>query len=98
MGHKLASRYGWSRGEIFKLWPEEAAAYIQEIMVSEYHEREDRRALSEISYQYDKATKTSRFIPAPFYNWMVDPAPPAPVRILAKMLPVGKIIKMEDDE
>jgi hypothetical protein len=94
--HRLASRYGWSRDEIFNLWPEEAATYIQEIMVSEYHEREDRRALSEISYKYDKATKMSRFIPTPIYSWMVDESPPEPVRILVKMLPVGNIIKMED--
>jgi hypothetical protein len=94
----LASRYGWSRDEIFNLWPEEAAAYIQEIMVSEYYEREDQRALSEISYKYDKATKTSQFISTPVYGWMIDDSPPAPVRISVRMLPVGNIIKMEDDE
>jgi hypothetical protein len=96
--HRLATRYGWSRDEIFNLWPEEAAAYIQEIMVSEYYEREDNRALSEISYKYDKATKTSQFIPTPIYSWMVDESLPAPIRISTKMLPVGNIIKMEDDE
>jgi hypothetical protein len=96
--HRLASRYGWSRDEIFNLWPEEAAAYIQEIMVSEYYEREDQRALSEISYKYDKATKTSQFISTPVYGWMIDDSPPAPVRISVRMLPVGNIIKMEDDE
>jgi hypothetical protein len=96
--HRLATRYGWSRNEIFNLWPEEAAAYIQEIMVSEYHEREDRRALSEISYKYDQVTKTSQFIPAPAYSWMIDDSPPEPVRIPVRMLPVGNVIKMEDDE
>jgi hypothetical protein len=95
--HRLASRYGWSRDEIFNLWPEEAAAYIQEIMVSEYYEREDKRALSEISYRYDKATKTSQFIPTPVHGWMIDDKPPAPVRMSAKLLPVGNIIKIEDD-
>ena len=95
--HRLASRYGWSRDEIFNLWPEEAAAYIQEIMVSEYHEREDRRALSELSYKYDKATKLSRFIPTPIYSWMVDESLPEPVRISKSLLPVGNIIKMEDN-
>jgi hypothetical protein len=95
--HRLASRYGWSRDEIFNLWPEEAAAYIQEIMISEYHEREDRRALSEVSYRYDKTTKTSRFIPTPIYSWMIDEKPPTPVRVLASVLPVGNIIRMEDD-
>jgi hypothetical protein len=94
--HRLASRYGWSRDEIFNLWPEEAAAYIQEIMVSEYYEREDKRSLSELSYRYDKATKMSNFIPTPIYGWMIDESLPAPVRILKSLLPVGNIIKMED--
>jgi hypothetical protein len=95
--HRLASRYGWSRDKIFNLWPEEAAAYIQEIMVSEYYEREDTRALSEISYKYDKVTKMSQFIPTPVYSWMIDNRPPVPVRMPVKVLPVGNIIKMEDD-
>jgi hypothetical protein len=95
--HRLATRYGWSRDEIFNLWPEEAAAYIQEIMVSEYHEREDRRALSEISYKYDKATKMSNFIPTPAYSWMVDEGLPAAVRTPVRLLPVGNVIKMEDE-
>jgi hypothetical protein len=94
--HRLATRYGWSRDEIFNLWPEEAAAYIQEIMVSEYNEREDRRALSELSYRYDKTTKTSRFITTPPYSWMVDESLPDSVRVPTKMLPVGNVIKMED--
>ncbi len=94
--HRLASRYGWSRDQIFDLWPEEAAAYIQEIMLSEYYEREDRRALSELSYRYDKATKISNFIPAPAYSWMVDDRPPAAVKTPIRLLPVGNVIKMED--
>ncbi len=94
--HRLASRYGWSRDQIFDLWPEEAAAYIQEIMLSEFYEREDRRALSELSYRYDKATKISNFIPTPTYSWMVDDRPPAAVKTPIRLLPVGNVIKMED--
>lgn len=94
--HKLASRYGWSRDEIFNLWPEEAAAYIQEIMLSEYHEREDRRALSQVSYRYDKATKTSSFVPTPVYSWMIDESLPASMKVPVRLLPVGNVIKMED--
>lgn len=94
--HRLASRYGWSRDQIFDLWPEEAAAYIQEIMLSEYYEREDTRALSELSYRYDKATKMSNFIPTPGYSWMVDDRPPAAVKTPIRLLPVGNVIKMED--
>lgn len=94
--HRLASRYGWSRNEIFSLWPEEAAAYIQEIMVAEYYEREDRRALSEVSYKYDKITKMSNFIPAPAHSWMVDDRLPAAVKTPVRLLPIGNVIKMED--
>lgn len=94
--HRLASRYGWSRDEIFNLWAEEAAAYIQEIMVSEYHEREDLRALSELSYRYDKITKMSNFIPTPAYSWMVDDRPPAAVKTPIRLLPIGNVVKMED--
>lgn len=94
--HKLASRYGWSRDEIFNLWPEEAAAYIQEIMLSEYYEREDQRALSEVSYRYDKATKMSNFIPTPVYSWMIDESLPAAIKTPIWLLPVGNVIKMED--
>lgn len=94
--HKLASRYGWPPETIWNLWPEEAAAYLQEVMTSEYHEREDRRALSEISYKYDKVTRTSRFIPTPLYEWMVDNKPPKAVRIPVRALPVGNVIKLDN--
>lgn len=94
--HRLASRYSWTPETVWNLYPEEATAYIQEIMVSEYHEREDKRALSEVSYKYDATTKMSRFVPTPMYSWMVDDRPPAPVRVLVRTLPVGNIIKMED--
>jgi hypothetical protein len=96
--HRLASRYGWSRDQIFNLWPEEAAAYIQEIMVSEYYEREDKRALSELSYRYDKATKVSNFIPTPTYSWMVDESNPAPMRTPVRLLPVGNVVSMYSEE
>ena len=33
--HQLSWHYGWSRNDIMALWPEEAAAYLQEIMVQE---------------------------------------------------------------
>jgi hypothetical protein len=94
--HQLASRYGWPPETIWNLYPEEAAAYIQEIMLSEYWEREDQRALSEVSYKYDQITKTSKFIPAPMYSWMVDESIPDVIRTPVKALPVGNVIRMED--
>jgi hypothetical protein len=62
--HRLASRYGWSKDEIFNLWPEEAAAYIQEIMVSEYYEREDRVYSWMVDERPPAAVRTPvRFLP-----------------------------------
>jgi hypothetical protein len=95
--HRLGSRYGWSPETIWNLWPEEAAAYIQEIMLSEYYEREDRRALSKLSYEYNKSTQTYKYRPAPMYSWMVDEGPPELVRIPRNILPVGNIIKMDEE-
>lgn len=94
--HKIASRYGWTRDEIFNLWPEEAAAYIQEIILAEYDEADERRALTEIGYKYDQATKKSRFIPVPRPGWMVDEAPEKSrrLRVRRDMLPMGNIIDL----
>lgn len=93
--HKLSSRYGWSRDEVFDLWPEEAACYLQEIFVSEVDESEARRSLSGLAYRYDKGSKTSHFIPMPRPAWMVDTGPPKMYRIRRDMLPVGNVIKLD---
>lgn len=93
--HKLASRYGWSRNDIFELWPEEAAAYLQEIFLSEVEEWEQERSLSELAYKYDKTTKKSRFIPTPKPNWMVMEEETKTIRIRRDMLPMGEIIELD---
>lgn len=87
--HKLASRYGWTRDYIFSLYPEEAAAYLQEILVSEHFEAEERYRLSELAYTYDKNSKTRRYVPLSKPAWMVNQELPKPVRILKSMLPFG---------
>ena len=92
--HEIASRYGWARDEILNLWPEEAALYLQEIQVSRYFETEDRRALSEVSYEYNKSSKKSRFREAPKPPWMVDESLPDTIRVNVKLLPVGAIVPM----
>lgn len=96
--HKIAWRYGWSRDQILNLWPEEAAAYVQEILVSEYYDLENQRALSEVSYRYDSGTKTSKYIPSPKPNWMVDNKPPESIRIHRSALPVGNVISLKDED
>ena len=92
--HKLASRYGWARKDIFELWPEEAAAYLQEILVTEFEEADDRRALSELGYHYDKTTGKASFRPLPRPGWMVKDNPQPTVRIRREMLPVGNVIDL----
>jgi hypothetical protein len=87
--HKLASRYGWSRTEIFNLYPEEAAAYLQEILISEHAEAEERYSLSNVAYQYDSTTKTSHYVPYRKPPWMYSTELPKPVKVLKSMLPFG---------
>lgn len=87
--HKLASRYGWTRHYIMDLWPEEAGAYLQEILVSEMHEAEERHSLSELAYKYDSVSKTSRYVPIPRPSWMLPKLEFKPVKMLRSMLPYG---------
>lgn len=94
--HKLASRYGWTRSEIFELWPEEAAAYLQEIFVSEFNETDQARSLSELAYKYDKAAKTSRFMPTPRPGWMVGMEPPKRRKVRKDAIPVGVVISLDE--
>lgn len=69
--HRLATRYGWTRDYIFNLWPEEAAIYLTEVYLSEWEEMEADRRLSEVSYKYDRFTKTARFIELEKPYWMM---------------------------
>lgn len=87
--HKIASRYGWTRDYIFSLYPEEAAAYLQEILISEHFEAEERYRLSELAYRFDKVTRTSQYVPFAKPGWMVNNELPKPVRMLRAMLPFG---------
>lgn len=89
--HKLASRYGWGRDEIFNLYPEEAAAYLQEILISETLEAEERYSLSELAYTFDKATGKSRYVPYRKPSWMYNQELPKPVRTLKAAMPYGVV-------
>lgn len=92
--HKLASRYGWTPGEIFDLWPEEAEAYLQEIFVSEYDEAEFSRSLSEVAYVYDTTTKKSTFRPLARPGWMVAQPPERVIRVNRSVLPQGAVVRL----
>jgi len=69
--HLIASVYGWGQEQILDLWPEEAIAYIQEILVDDQFEREFQHVHSEMSYTFDKATKKSKYMPLERPAWMV---------------------------
>lgn len=94
--HKLASRYGWSRDQIFNLYPEEAACYLQEIFVAEFDEADERRSLSELAYKYDKGSKISRFVPTPRPGWMVGMEAPKTRKVHRRAVPMGNIISLDD--
>lgn len=94
--HKLATRYGWTRDDVLELWPEEAAAYLQEIMISEYHELDERRSLVELSYKVEKGTNQAKFIPTPKPDWMAPKVEKKTIRVKRSWLPVGNVIKLSD--
>jgi len=92
--HRLASRYGWSRSEIFDLWPEEAACYLQEITVSEYDEADARRALSQMTYNYNKATGKVTWHPLPRPAWMTGKGERKKRRVRRDVLPMGDVVDL----
>jgi len=94
--HLLATRYGWSLTEIESLWPEDAAMYVQEILVDEQLEREWEYSLSPVAYPADKKGKV-RFTPLTRPVWMRK-AGPRKTKIYKKLLPVGHIIDLSGIE
>lgn len=102
--HILARAYGWSIDEIDQLWPEDAVALIMEILVDEFHEQEFIYSLSEVAYEYDKATKKSRYQPMKKPLWMIQGIKTSKerrqksllTRLRVDSLPVGHIIKSDE--
>lgn len=70
--HLLASAYNWSLEEIDDLWPEQAIQFLMEILADEFSDKEFIHSLSELAYEYDKTTKTSRYRPLRRPAWMVE--------------------------
>lgn len=95
--HVIASAYHWSKGAIENLWPEEAIAFIQEIMVEDQLDREFLHSLSDVAYHYDKTTKKSRYKPLARPLFMIQGTQQKPRRILLhrRMLPIGNVIYPE---
>lgn len=91
--HLLAKAYGWTLEYISHLQVDEALSKIQEIIVEDQLDKEFMYSLSEIAYQYDKNTKTSKFVPLPRPHWMRTKVQPIKKFVMPKSsLPVGNVI------
>ena len=93
--HMLADAYHWSKIDIENLDVEDAVALVQEIQVDEQIQREFEHSLSEIAYQYDKASKKSKFVPLHRPPWMVLRKELPKTRLPKAYLPMGKVITAE---
>jgi len=92
--HLIASTYSWAKDQIEQLWPEEAVAYVQEILADKQEQREFFHSLSEVAYRYNKATKKSTYKPLTRPAWMVMRSKGGDLVtvIRADMVPVGNVI------
>jgi len=92
----LADTYGWAAKDIYQMYPEEVACYIQEAIVTSYKEVELRRSLSKMSYKYDEGRKVFKFIQTPLPFWMVDGlmSGEKTVRVMKSMMPMGNVIDL----
>jgi len=97
--HLIADAYHWSKEEIENLWPEEAVAFIQEILADEQYEREFEHSLAEVAYSYDKATKKSKYVPLHRPPWMVLRDPKTLItRMHRYLMPVGVVVYPGEEE
>lgn len=91
--HIIASAYHWPLSEIENLWPEQAVAFIQEIMVDDQLDREFEHSLSQVAYTYDKSAKKSRYVPLTRPVFMVEGTGKfKKVKLHRKLLPQGSVI------
>lgn len=96
--HMIASAYGWSKKTIENLWPEEAVAYLQEILADQQYDREFYYSLSDAAYSYDPATKKAKFRPMERPAWMVLRTEPIKTqKINIKALPSGNVQYPKED-
>lgn len=101
--HIIASAYGWTEGEVMRLWPEDAVAYLQEILAEQHAEREFQHALSQVAYDVAPGGR-ARYRPLPKPRWMRTLARArqsrsvASGRIPASLLPTGIVIQVPGTE
>jgi len=89
----LASKYGWSMEYIAELDIDDAIGLMQEIIIDDQLEKEWTWNLSELTYSYDAATKSSNHSEYPRPSWMTDTIKhPETYKIDKRMMPQGLII------
>ena len=96
--HLLAYHYGWTLDYIAELDIDDALALLQEIEVESQIEKEWEYQISEIAYPYDPGTKKSVFKPLGRPQWMRREAVVQKRRILKAHLPIGVIIKVNQED
>lgn len=94
--HMLASVYNWSRHDIENLIVEDAVGFVQEIQVDEQMRNEFEHSMSEIAYQYDQASKKSKYVPLRRPAWMVLRKELPRTRLAKAYLPQGKVVAVEE--
>lgn len=98
--HTLARKYGWAETEIAKMDIDDCIGLYQEIVADDQAEREWQNSLSEVSYAYNKTTKTSKLVELPKPDWM-KPAPQKsqPVKtspMPTKAMPMGVVFNLDE--
>jgi len=95
--HLIAKTYSWTKEAIENLFPEEAVAFVQEIIADEQTAREFIHSLSDVAYEYNRTTKKSHYRPLQRPAWMAL-SKPKKIRTLLRrdMLPVGNVIYPEN--
>ena len=96
---RLARIYGWTAEYVLEnLFPEETVCYLQEAALQEFDEREFVYSLSELSYRYDKSSKTSKYIPLRKPGWMLErrEIKGEKIEIPKRFIPQGVVVDLEE--
>jgi hypothetical protein len=96
----FASTYGWTIDQIAELDIDDAVALLQEIEVESQLEREWEYQISDIdiAYPYNAQSKKHQFRPLNRPEWMKREIKVKMRKIHKKHLPIGYVIKVNEDE
>lgn len=98
----FARKYGWSETEIAVMDIDDCIGLYQEIVADDHFEKEWQNSLSEVSYQYNTATKTSKLVELPRPDWM-RPTPNKSQTVKTSMMPAnavpqGVVINLDEQQ